>query len=81
MRRRPAFAFTNAGKSEKTVRKRKETVIAMDMKETHTASAPAGAIDMEKLEKLAEVAVRVGLDLQEGQCLNFHAGHVAAPRR
>ena len=79
MRRRPAFAFTNAGKSEKTVRKRKETVIAMDMKETHTASAPAGAIDMEKLEKLAEVAVRVGLDLQEGQDLVMTAPVAAMP--
>ena len=51
----------------------------MDMKETQAASMPAGAIDMEKLEKLAEVAVRIGLDLQQGQDLVMTAPMAAAP--
>ena len=37
------------------------------------------AIDMAKLEKLAEVAVRVGLDLQKGQDLVITAPMAAAP--
>ena len=38
----------------------------MDMKDTQAASMPAGAVDMDKLEKLAEVAVRIGLSLTFG---------------
>ena len=49
------------------------------MKEAQTAAAPAGVIDMEKLEKLAEVAVRVGLDLQKGQDLVMTAPIAALP--
>jgi aminopeptidase len=51
----------------------------MDMKDTQTATMPAGVIDMEKLEKLAEVAVKVGLDLQRGQDLVMTAPLAAMP--
>ena len=51
----------------------------MDMKDNQAASAAADVIDMEKLEKLAEVAVRVGLDLQKGQDLVMTAPLAAMP--
>lgn len=51
----------------------------MDMKESQAAMLPAGVIDMEKLEKLAEVAVKVGLDLQKGQDLVMTAPLAAMP--
>ena len=51
----------------------------MDMKETQSASMPSGAVDMEKLEKLAEVAIKIGLDLQKGQDLVMTAPMAAAP--
>jgi aminopeptidase len=54
-------------------------VTAMDMNDTQTATMPAGVIDMEKLEKLAEVAVKVGLDLQKGQDLVMTAPLAAMP--
>lgn len=54
-------------------------VTDMDMKDTQTGQAPAGVIDMEKLEKLAEVAVKVGLDLQKGQDLVMTAPLAAMP--
>ena len=51
----------------------------MDMNEAQTAAAPAGVIDMEKLERLAEVAVKIGLDLQKGQDLVLTAPVAAMP--
>ena len=54
-------------------------VTEMDRLESQTSAASSGAIDMEKLEKLAEVAVKVGLDLQKGQDLVLTAPMAAAP--
>ena len=51
----------------------------MDRLESHTSAAAAGVIDMDKLEKLAEVAVKVGLDLQKGQDLVLTAPLAAMP--
>ena len=51
----------------------------MDRVEPQTSATAAGVIDMEKLEKLAEVAVKVGLDLQKGQDLVLTAPMAAAP--
>jgi aminopeptidase len=42
-------------------------------------AATDNVIDMEKLEKLAEVAVKIGLDLQKGQDLVITAPMAAAP--
>jgi aminopeptidase len=54
-------------------------VTAMDRLETQTSAASTGVVDMEKLEKLAEVAVKIGLDLQKGQDLVLTAPMAAAP--
>jgi aminopeptidase len=57
----------------------KGTVVTMDMKENQAATMAADVIDMGKLEKLAEVAVKVGLDLQKGQDLVITAPLAAMP--
>ena len=51
----------------------------MDRLESQTSATSVGVIDMEKLEKLAEVAVKIGLDLQKGQDLVLTAPMAAAP--
>jgi aminopeptidase len=51
----------------------------MDRLESQGATAPAGAIDMARLDKLAEVAIKVGLDLQKGQDLVLTAPLAAMP--
>lgn len=51
----------------------------MDMNEAQSATMSGDVIDMEKLEKLAEVAVKVGLDLQKGQDLVITAPVAAMP--
>ena len=51
----------------------------MDMKDAQAATMSGDVIDMEKLEKLAEVAVKVGLDLQKGQDLVITAPVAAMP--
>jgi len=54
-------------------------VTAMDRLESQTSATSVGVIDMEKLEKLAEVAIKIGLDLQKGQDLVLTAPMAAAP--
>jgi aminopeptidase len=51
----------------------------MNCTEVRMTAALDTAIDMIKLEKLAEVAVKVGLDLQQGQDLVITAPLAAAP--
>ena len=51
----------------------------MDRQEAQLAGAGNHVIDPEKLEKLAEVAVRIGLDLQQGQDLVITAPVAAMP--
>ena len=51
----------------------------MDRQEAQLAGAGNHVIDAEKLEKLAEVAVRIGLDLQQGQDLVITAPVAAMP--
>ena len=51
----------------------------MDRQEAQLAGAGNHVIDPEKLEKLAEVAVRIGLDLHQGQDLVITAPVAAMP--